>query len=158
MTGSAIAIVDTSVGFGFNPIQGNYSVFLCGGTASDGTEFAAQISQSSLVPIGSRSIQLEAETYYGSNFNVALGGHAIDMAPLQVFPNYTLYGGNIDSSLAGQVESLSITEPAPPFGSPGSRYFELDDIIFSPNSIPEPSAFALTALGALFLGFSRRRR
>jgi hypothetical protein len=39
-----------------------------------------------------------------------------------------------------------------------NQYLYLDAIQFSTQSIPEPSAFALAALGALFLGFCRRRR
>ena len=161
LSGNTIAIVDANdanVGFGFPPIQGNYSVFLCGGYGNGGSVYAAQISQSGLVPSGTKSIQFEAMTNYSLPFSVTLGGQAIDMSPLGVFSNYTLYGGNIASSLAGQIETLSITESAPPYGSPGASYFGLDNISFSTQSIPEPSSFALAALGALFLGFCRRRR
>jgi hypothetical protein len=155
LAGNAICIADINVGFGFVPIQGNYSAFLFGGIANDGTVYAAQISQSGLVPSGTQSLQLNAQTY-GYPFTVTLGGQTITMSPLQTFSNYTLYGGNIPSSLAGQDATLSITEPAPT--TPFPTELELDDIIFSPSSIPEPSELALAAMGALFLGFCRRNQ
>jgi hypothetical protein len=154
LSGNAISIVDANVGFGFNPIQGSYSAFLCGGVGDAGLS-AAQISQSGLVPGSTKSIQFEAQTY-GYPFIVTLGDQLIDLSPLQVFPNYTLYGGNIPSSLAGHVATLSITEQAPQF--PLATRLELDNIVFSPSSIPEPGTLALAALGALFLGICRRRR
>jgi hypothetical protein len=147
-------IVDTNVGFGYNPIQGSYSAFLFGGIAGNGTLYAAQISQSGLVPNGTESLQLDAQSY-GLPFIVTLGGQTLNMSPLQAFSNYTLYGGNIPSSLAGQVVTLSITEPAPT-GIPPSA-LELDNIVFSPSSVPEPREFALTVLGTLLLGFRRWR-
>jgi hypothetical protein len=151
--GNTISIVDTNVGYGVNPIHGNYSVFLYGG--GSGPFYTAQISQSGLVPSGTESLQLEAQDY-GPYFIVTLGGQTITMSPLQVFPNYTLYGGNIPPSLAGQVATLSITEPPPLHFVPSELH--LDNIVFSPNSIPEPSELALAALGSLFLGFRCRRR
>ena len=157
MAGVGFAVVDTNVLYGFNTIRGNYSAFLFGGYGNGGSVYAAQISQSGLVPSGTKSIQFEAMTNYSLPFNVTLGGQAIDMAALEVFSNYTLYGGNIPSSFAGQVETLSITESAPPYGLPGASIFELDDIVFSQSSIPEPSEFVLGALGVLLFGFRRWR-
>jgi hypothetical protein len=157
MAGVDFAIVDTNVLYGFNPIRGNYSAFLFGGSGDGGIEYAAQISQSGLVPSGTKSIQFKAMTNYSLPFTVTLGGQAVDISPLEVFSNYTLYGGNIASSLAGQVATLSITESAPPYGMPGASIFELDDIVFSQSSIPEPSEFVLAALGGLLLGLRRRK-
>jgi hypothetical protein len=82
------------------------------------------------------------------------------MIALQTFANYTLYGGSIPAALAGQSEALSFTEPP---GIPISNQpslFELDNIQFSDQFVPEPNVFALSALGALLLGWRvvRRRR
>jgi hypothetical protein len=78
------------------------------------------------------------------------------LVPLANGANYTLYGANI-SSWAGQTAQLSFTVFAQsPYQN--NEYLYLDAIQFSTQSIPEPSAFALAALGALFLGFRRRKR
>jgi hypothetical protein len=156
ISGNSISIVDANVGFGFNPIVGNYSVFLCGGFTGHGTRYATQISQSALVPVGTKSIQFYAISY-DLPVIVTLGSQAIDISPLQMFSNYTLYGGDIPSSLAGQIETLSFTEPSQPYPYPSSTKFELDNIVFSPSSIPEPSILGLLGLGGLAFFWHRRK-
>jgi hypothetical protein len=154
--GAVISIVDTNARIGPRvlPIQGNYSVALFGG--GFGTNlYSAGISQTGLVPAGTRSLLLDAGVYFAP-LVVTLGGQTIDMTPLETFANYTLYGGNIPSDLAGQSETLSLIEP-PPTGVPPS-YSVLDNIQFLSSPIPEPNAFALIALGSLSLGFWRWRK
>ena len=64
------------------------------------------------------------------------------------------------SAFAGSIATLAFeceattgsTFPA------NENYFNLDDIQFSAQAIPEPSEILLAALGALFLGFRRRSR
>jgi hypothetical protein len=83
---------------------------------------------------------------------ITLGGQRVSMEPLQplqTFPSYTLYGGDV-SSFAGQVAALSITEPPPAYGLIPPSFVFLDDIRFV--TIPEPSFIALFALGALLIG------
>ncbi|HEY3854007.1 MAG TPA: PEP-CTERM sorting domain-containing protein [Verrucomicrobiae bacterium] len=82
------------------------------------------------------------------------------MVPLQTFPNYTVYGGDI-SDWAGQTALLDITQLAPPTGnqqfSPSG--VQLDDITFSPNPItvtPEPDALALMGVGGVLFAAYRR--
>jgi hypothetical protein len=148
--GDVISIVDTNVGFGFNPIQRKYSAFLFGGGGTDDQLYSAQISQTGLVPIGTQSIQLEAQLFQGPSFIVTLGGQTISMSLLPSFSGFT-YGGNIPSSLAGQLATLTITEP-PPSGVPPSM-LELDNISFSSSTVvPEPGPLALSALGGLLFG------
>ena len=91
----------------------------------------------------------------GYGFTVTLGGQTINMVPLQAFPAYTTYGGDV-SGLAGLVAQLSVT--APPTGVPNAVL--LDNIRFSSQFVPEPGIFGLCALGALLLGWrvlARRR-
>ena len=153
--GVAVSIVDTNIGSGFNPIQGNYSVFLFGGQGTDGQSYSAQISQTGLVPTGTKMLEFDAMLFYGPSFIVTLDGQTINMSPVETFSGYTLYGGNIPSSLAGEVATLSITEPAPS-GTPPSL-LELDNIVFSLDPVPEPSTLALTVAG-LFLALRRWRK
>ncbi len=153
--GVSVSIVDAKVGLGFYPIQGNYSAFLCGGVGTDSQLYSAQISQTGVVPSGTESVQFDAVLLVGPPFIVTLGGQTITMSPLETFSAYSLYGGNIPSSLAGEVATLAITEP-PPTGVPPSL-LELDDIVFSPASVPEPGTWVLVVCGAGALALARRR-
>jgi hypothetical protein len=155
--GVVISVVDTNVGFSFfNPIQGNYSAYLFGGFGpgeENDTLYSAEISQTGLVPNGTKSLLIDAYVS-GASFIVTLGGQTIDMTPLQTFSNYTLYGGDI-SSFAGDVEALSFTEP--PAADEQPSMFKLDNIVFSPGPVPEPGVSGLSALGGLFLFWRMRR-
>jgi hypothetical protein len=152
--GAFVAINDAKTGFGFAPLQGTFSAVLyAGGGPSDQS---ATISQTGLVPAGTMSLRAFMQWSLVAPI-VMLGGQNINMVPLQTFPNYTLYGGDI-SAFAGQVVALSFTEP-PPAPAVASELI-LDNIVFSTQGVPEPSFFALSALGALLLGvrvLGRRR-
>lgn len=144
---SAISLNDTNNGLGpIVPFQGKYSAYLYGGSGN----VSAMITQTGMAPIGTESILMEVSQFFG--FVVTLDGQPVTMVPLQTFSNYTVYGGNIPA-YSGQLVQLAIT--APPTSSP--NIVILDDIFFSPNIVPEPSGFALGTLGALLLGFHRRR-
>ena len=147
--GAAISLIDTNAGYGFTPIQGRYSVVLFGGpsdifSTSDPTYVT--LSQTGLVPNGTESLLMDANAWYG--FTVTFGGQGINMVPLQTFPTHTTYGGDI-SGLAGLVAQLKIT--APPTGVPNAVL--LDNIRFSSQFVPKPGVVALSALGALLLGW-----
>ena len=146
--GAVISVIDSLSGE--RPLQGTYSVALFGGGSLIGEFTSSTISQTGLVPAGTKSLLLDG--YGGSMpFVVTLGGQTINMTALQTFSNYTVYGGNIPSALAGQSETLSLTEPAPPQNPPS--FFELDNIQFSNLPTPEPGVLGLWALGALILGW-----
>jgi hypothetical protein len=151
--GAFVAINDANTGFGFAPLQGRFSAVLYGGEF----EQSATISQTGLVPGGTMSLQAVMH-WSGAAPVVTVGGQTINMVPLQTFPSYTLYGGDI-SAFAGQVAALSFTEPPPTTTTPPSELI-LDNIVFSTQGVPEPSIFGLSALGALLLGWrilGRRR-
>jgi len=154
--GEGISIIDKNES-GFQPLQGNYSVLLFGGGAP--SVVSAEITQTGVVPTGTQSLLFEG--YVSSTpFVVTLGGQTLNMIPLQSFPNtgsyppYTLYGGNIPSAFDGQSELLTFTEPAPAEMAPSM--FELDDISFSPQAVPEPSPFVLSGIGGLLFALYRR--
>lgn len=149
--GAFVSVNDTNTGSGFVPLQGRYSAYLFGGLSSGGNPTYSTISQTGLVPNGTLSLLMDVKPWNG--FSVSLGGQTINMVALQTFSSYTLYGGDI-SAFAGQSVQLSIT--APPTSIPNGVL--LDDIVFSPSSVPEPSTLALGALGTLLLGFRRWRQ
>jgi hypothetical protein len=153
--GAAVSVVDTNIGVsGFYPLQGQYSAYLFGGGSYPLA--STTISQTSLVPSGTESLLMDARVS-GAAFIVTLGGQTINMIPLQVFANYTLYGGDV-SSFAGQVAALSFTVPPAAVAQPSM--FELDNIQFSNQAVPEPGVFGLSVLGVLVLGWrvlGRRR-
>ena len=152
--GAFVAINDANTGFGFAPLQGTYSAVLYGGGGP--SDQSATISQTGLVPGGTLSLRAFMQWSLVAPV-VTVGGQTINMVPLQTFPNYTLYGGDI-SAFAGQVVALSFTEPPPAPAVPSELI--LDNIVFSTQGIPEPGVFGLSALGALLLGWrilGRRR-
>jgi hypothetical protein len=149
--GTVISVVDTNVSpSSFDPIQGVYSAYLFGGSSA-----AATISQTGLVPTGTKSLQVEIQSR-GTPFDVTLGGQTLNMLPLQTSSAFTLYGANIPNSFAGSSETLSFTSPIPSGVPP--NFLEVDDIIFSQNGVPEPGTLTLASCGTILFGCHRWRR
>ena len=147
--GAVITIIDSISGI--PPISGDYSALLYGGGSNP--LYSSTISQTGLVPAGTRSLLVDAK-FSGASFIVNVGGQAVRMVELQAFPTYNLYGGDI-SSLAGQTVALSFTEPPSTGVQPSSLL--LDNILFSSQAIPEPGVSGLLALGVVALGLTRAR-
>jgi len=146
--GAVNALVDNEAP-AFQPLQGNDSAFLFGGVG-----VSATISQTGTIPTGTESIFMDAFEYDASPI-VAINGQSISMMPVESFENYTLYGGTVPAADVGQSVTLSLTDPAPQTGGPSM--FEVDDITFSPNAVPEPSTLALVLMGGVALGARRWR-
>jgi hypothetical protein len=124
----------------FNSINGNYSVLLQGGVTSTD----ASIVQTGIVPSSAKSILFYAESVNAGTLLVSLGGQNIPFFALSSGPNYTEYGGDI-SAFAGQTEQLKFSAL---YQSGGNNNWNIDDIQFSPNQIPEPQTWALLFCGA----------
>ena len=166
MDTSGISIINQNfTGFGYPPsfdlLEGNYTAVLQAGLTFGANPHPADttLSQTALVPIGTKSLQFESDQWFDQNFQflvVTLGGQTLSVTPLSAGLNYTLYGADV-SAWAGQMAQLAFTVLAE---NPhvDNEYISLGAIQFSTQSIPEPSTLALAALGALFLGFRRRRR
>jgi MYXO-CTERM domain-containing protein len=131
----------------FRPaIQGNYSIFMRGGS----TAFAqvhpdlpiiASIGQTAQIPSYANSI-----TYWASQgLQVSFNGQPLSFTDVSDTANYSVWTADI-SAYAGQTGQLLFTGEG-----------LLDNIQISPRPVPEPSGFALGALGALLLGFRRRQ-
>jgi len=155
--GAAISVIDRSAGFA--PLQGSFSVILYAGSGT-GVGTSSFISQTGLVPANAQSILMDIAFPFGNTastrFTVALGGQQIAMAPYQIFANYTVYAGDISTEAGQPNDALTIAEypPAPPTVPPSS--VELDNIVFSPNAVPEPAAWTLFLYGAVLLGVMRQ--
>jgi hypothetical protein len=139
-------------------IDGDYSVLLQGGL-NDSGDSSASISQIGLVPVGTESLLFKAQTYPNGELPagsllVSLGGQNISFFVVSTEPNYTLYGGNIPSAFAGQSEQLTISALE---GYSTDYGWTIDDIQFSPSSVPEPNVLCLSALSGLLLMWRTRR-
>jgi hypothetical protein len=142
---AAVSIHDTN---GFEPIlQGRFSMLLQGQFSStSNTNDIAAIAQTGHIPATAQSL-----TFFGvlGNFQTTFNGQVIALTAVGSGANYTVYGGDI-SLFAGQTGELRFTALSPGEGL-------IDNIQFSPQAIPESNSLALFGVGALLLGFFRRR-
>jgi len=165
--GSPVALDETSVALvsgSYSPIQGNYSVQLTAyADAPSGLYRSSSISQTALVPAGSQSIQflIASPSQAGSvqpNPIVTLNGTPISLSEISQSGGVITMAGNV-SAFANTTATLAfLCEATTGGGYPANEnYYNLDDIQFSPSSVPEPSTLALCALGGLFLVWRNRR-
>jgi hypothetical protein len=123
-------------------IQGEYSIFMQGGSSFSPDTNGASISQTGQVPVVAQSI-----TYWGSALQVTFNGQMLSFNAIGSGPNYTVYGADI-SAYAGQTGTLVFTTPWLSAGL-------LDNIQFSSSPVPEPGELALVAFSALLFGYRR---
>lgn len=151
--GQALALAEISIlgptyPLGVPAIQGRYSVWLkAGDYITTLNHVRATIAQTGLVPANAQSIRLKTGPYE-ADFSIELGGKAIPMSLLSVTSTYYLYGGSI-APFAGQSAELRIS--ALPIRHPVFSQLTLDDLMFSPEAIPEPSGLGLLSAGFLLL-------
>jgi len=142
-----VVLISSADTTGFLPIDGNYSVLLQG----SGVSSLPAISQTGLIPAGTQSLYFEAQAGVGA-LDVLVGTHVIPFAAVGSGANYTLYGANI-SAWGGDTEQLTFAAQE---STSGLNNWELDDISFSTQAVPEPSSLALTGVGALLFALYRR--
>jgi hypothetical protein len=132
------------------PLDGNYSVML------ESSDESTAISQTGNIPLGTQSLFFDAQKGSGSGGNgnlvVTIGSQTVSTVPVAVEPNFVVYGANI-SAWAGTTESLTFTAPA---ANSAFNIWELDDISFSSNAVPEQNPVMLSGIaGCLFAGYRR---
>jgi hypothetical protein len=123
--------------------QGHYSVGFGTAYDSSGNVIPVALAQTGQVPSDAKSLQFLGR--YASAISLSLGGQPLSVVPLN--DNQTggrLYGADV-AGYAGRLLELRF--------QPGPGIDLLDDIRFSDQPIPEPSAFGLFGLGALLLGW-----
>jgi len=128
---------------GYIPLQGSYSVLL----QYFGISGPPSLSQTGIIPSGTQSINFLVGDSR-SDAVVTLNGMNI--------PLIQVSGGR----LAGDISAFADTVAQLTFSTTSNtgyagNWLYFDDVQFSTSSVPEPSEFALTALGALLLGFRR---
>jgi hypothetical protein len=141
---------------GIGPLDGNYSAFLQSGATPGGSSVGVDVSifQSGMIPSDALSLQFDVWSLYPeANFSVSFAGNSLSPVVLSTVlsasgENYDVYGVSI-ASYAGQTGQLDFTALFNDGINPGN--IELDDITFSPMSVPEPNMFWLTAFGGLLL-------
>jgi hypothetical protein len=146
---------NTTVFFAEPALQGRWSIFLQGfsgntNALTGGTPIVASIGQTGQIPLTANSVLFWGYFPYQNNFTLTFNGQDLSLITISNALNYTAYGADV-SAFAGQTGQLL-------FSAGANTYAELDNISFSTLPVPEPSAFALATLGALFLGFRRPNR
>lgn len=144
--GAAVSIHDTSSHF-YPALLGSYSVLLQGSGAGPAT--SAAIAQTGQLPSDAVSIRFWASPL-SNNLQVWLDGQSIPLFILGAGPSYNILGGDITVH-AGQTRELRFVGPAN-----GGGFF--DNIQFSNQPIPEPSAVSLLFGGLSFVAFRHWRR
>ena len=81
-----------------------------------------------------------------------VGSQTVPFTAVGTGPNYTLYAANI-AAWAGDTEALTFSALQ---ASGGLNNWTIDDILFSPNAVPEPSPLALTGIVGLLFALYRR--
>jgi len=152
--GALVTIIDANDPYAADDImEGKFTVTLGSGVyyidPYTAISTSAAIAQTGTIPAGTKTLLFDARWYH-SALQVTFSGQVLPFYALSSGSNYTRYGADV-SALAGQTAELRFTElinPAPP---PVGVVTYLDDIEFSPESIPEPSTVGLFVLGALLL-------
>lgn len=143
----------------FPVLQGSYSVFLQSGLVGFDPSTSASIAQTGVIPISALSIQLlaaiQASASDPNQLIVSIGGQNIPLVALSTTPNYTVYGGDI-SGFSGQTRELRIGSF--PSADDPYHYFEIDNILFSNQPIPEPGAGTIFLFGLAALAISKSCR
>lgn len=147
--GGAAATLQSSTS-SYPAIAGNYSVALLSSVGVQPT--TAAVAQTGQIPATAASLQ-----FYGASFmQVTFAGQLLPLVELGTGPSYQIMGADI-SAFAGQTGELKFLVPhTGPIGVMTSSY--LDNIVFSSQQIPEPSAISLFGLAALFAGWRLRQR
>jgi hypothetical protein len=130
-------------------LQGSYSVLLqyfgyAGGSPT--------LTQTGTIPTNAQSITFLDFSGINPLFHASSTNPIVTLNGINI-PLISIAGGRLAgdvTAFAGSVVQLTFSTPT----SEGGSYF--DDIQFSSLPVPEPSAFALAALGALLLGLRRR--
>ena len=151
VSGAAAAISLQGPGSQYRALQGNYSVGLQGEYNPAGTPgFTndAAIAQTGQVPENTKALLFLTLPY--DVLQVTFSGQPLPLLQVRAFADYVMVGADM-TAFAGQTGELR-------FRAPLNGGCLLDGIRFSDQSIPEPSASGLFAVGVLLLSWLRLRK
>lgn len=149
-----VSIYDSHATDGIVPLQGNYSAVVVTGGSQP---LSMELSETGMIPIGTKSVLVEAASSLpGVPLKIEVAAFpsgsgpfpAIMAVPLQTTPTYTVYGCDV-SAFAGLTSSITLDFGSGP-GDPLDK-IEVDDVMFSPNAIPEPGTGSLLITGSVLL-------
>ena len=117
-------------------IQGNFSIFLQGGSL-----FASDTNGAAIMQTGQISSLAQTMTYWGNALQVTFNNQLLAFSAISNTASYTIWRTDI-SAYAGQTGQLMFT-------APWQTSAMLDNIKFSSLPIPEPGSLALLVAGGL---------
>jgi hypothetical protein len=142
-------------------IEGQFMPFLQTGVAPLGESGTVAIEQTGIVPTSAQSLQFKVGINnqigvgFDTNFSLSLNGQSLSLVPLGAMTNYATYGVDV-TRFAGQVADLRFTS----YGTVirPLNWVAVDSFQFLPMAVPEPSTWALLALGSALFWCAKRRR
>jgi hypothetical protein len=147
--GTALATIITPTapyGFGSYAIDGNYTATIVAGEFGPLVGIVSTaIAQTGAIPPSARSLRFSASGLV-QYLSVSFNGVNVPFSPVGTGPNYGLFAADV-SQFAGQSGELRFTEQAVPI----EPLVVLDDILFSPTAVPEPTSEVCRA--TYFLSF-----
>jgi hypothetical protein len=155
LSDAAVALLGPgSATFGFVPIAGNYSLMLWGEFNPEQIPVftnCAAISQTGQISASTKSI-----SFWGTigGMQVTFNGQALSFAVIGSTATYNIYAADI-SRYAGQTGQLLFNNP--PYSNTTGGPATLDNIQFSDQPAPEPTALTLLSISALCLGWRIKR-
>jgi len=133
-------------------IDGSYTAVVQGGPQGLGSAIVdTSLKQTGTIPAADTSLIFKAWDNGHTGFSVSFAGNSLSLLNLGSGPNYTLWGADI-SPYAGQTGLLAFTATA----QYAPSLWELDDITFSTQAVPEPSPLILAGFGGLMFLLRRR--
>ncbi|MEI7728570.1 MAG: hypothetical protein WCO56_03325 [Verrucomicrobiota bacterium] len=135
-------------------LSGNYSAGLAGAYYYQPEFRNASIAQVGAVPMWANSIQFKVSPWAHA-FTVSLGGNVLPTQQLSSTAQYLIWAADV-SAYAGNETELRFTSMYDGLGPP--NLISLDDIQFSTDMVPEPSALALGCTGGLVCWRAVRRK
>ncbi len=141
---AAIAIIDTASSLQGVVIGGRHTAVLQSGLGYYPTNAPTTLSQTGLVPLGTKSLRFKVNNWFASGtFAVTLGWQTLSLTTLGSGTNYILYGADV-SQWAAKTNQLSFTVLA---DNPhrNNANLLLDDIQFSSQPIPVAPQISFSA-------------
>ncbi|MEI7728576.1 MAG: hypothetical protein WCO56_03355 [Verrucomicrobiota bacterium] len=142
---NGVSILGPNFGAPNQILSGNYTAVLQGAYNYNLDNANASLAQVGEVPDWANSIQFKLSPYTDS-FRVSLSGNSLQLTALETTATYTIMGADV-SWYKGSTSELRFTSYYQGFRY--INYHYLDDIVFSPDAVPEPGVITLWCAGGM---------